>query len=68
MLEENILNEIKVSRIKSVAILLLGMSVECFFVWSMSHLTSVVCTVIFIVVHLLLTLVAIASIDLLKGE
>ncbi len=64
----NTVNDIKVSKIKSIIIMLIGMFVECFFVWSMSHLTGVVCTVIFIVVHLLLTLVAIGSIDLVKGD
>lgn len=64
----NVLNVITVTKIKSIAILLIGMCVECFFVWSMSHLTGVICTVIFIVVHLLLTLVAIGSIDLVKGD
>ena len=68
MLNENILHEIKVTKIKSIIIMLIGMFVECFFVWSMSHLTGVVCTTIFIVVHLMLTLVAIGSIDLLKGD
>jgi|GEM_PF-7004194 len=68
MLNDDTLNENVVKKIKSISILLVGMCVECFFVWSMSHLTGIVCTTIFIVVHLLLTLIAIGSIEIVKGD
>lgn len=68
MSRDIILNAIGVDKIKSIIIMLIGMCVECFFVWSMSHLTGIVCTVIFICVHLVLTLIAVGSIDLVKED
>ncbi len=65
---ENTLNGMQEQKIRSIIIALVGMGLECFFVWSMSHLAGSECTVIFIVVHLMLTLIAVGSIEIVKGE
>jgi len=65
---ENTLNAVQEQKIKSLIIILLGSVLEGFFVWSMSHLAGSICTVLFIVVHLLLTLVAFGAIEIVKGE
>ena len=65
---ENTLNGMQEQKIKSLIIMIIGTFVEGFFVWSMSHLDGSVCTVLFIVVHLLLTLVALGAIEIVKGE